>query len=417
MSGPPTDNAPRPRGRLFFFAPGPTNIPDRVLGAMHRPTIDFFDPAFLEVQKRAIEGLRRVLKTKQHVLFYAANGHGAWEAGLVNCFAPGETVLVLESGHFSGNWADMAGELGLNVEILHADWRKGVDLPGLEARLRADKAHAIKGIMVVHSETATGLAHPVGDIRKSINKAKHPALLLADTISSLASFDFRMDEWGVDIVVGGSQKGLMMVTGLALTGISDKALARAKANTASRRSYWDWSAMMKTQPQRVPGTTPVHLFYGLDESLKILDEEGLENVFLRHRRLADAVRAAISHWGGGVKNDLRITAKGIEGKVKAIELLCADKSRAADSVSAILVPDGHDANTLRKHALERYNVATGGGLGPLAGRVFRIGHLGDLNEPMLLGALATIEMALADTGIPHISGGVDAAIRHLRAVA
>ena len=225
-----------------------------------------------------------------------------------------------------------------------------------------------------------------------------------------------MDEWGVDIVVGGSQKGLMMVTGLALTGISDKALARAKTNTASRRSYWDWAAMMKTEPQRVPGTTPVHLFYGLDESLKMIDEEGLENVYLRHRRLADAARAAVAHWGGHAKSGVHISAKGIDGKVKAIELLCADPTRAADSVSAILVPDGHDANVLRKLALERYNLALGGGLGPLGGRVFRIGHLGDLNEPMLLGALATIEMALADAAIPHTSGGVNAAISSLRGV-
>jgi alanine-glyoxylate transaminase / serine-glyoxylate transaminase / serine-pyruvate transaminase len=405
----------RPRGRQFFFAPGPTNIPDRVLSAMHRPTIDFFDPAFIEVQQRVTEGIKTVLRTKQHVLFYAANGHGAWEAGLVNCFAPGDTVLVLESGHFSGNWSDMARELGLTVETLHADWRRGISLSTLETRLTADKAHAIKGILVVQSETATGLAHPIGDIRRAIDAAKHPALLLADTISSLASFDFRMDDWGVDIVVGGSQKGLMMITGLALTGLSEKALLRAEANprAKSRRSYWDWAAMRKMDPQRFPGTTPVHLFYGLDESLKMIAEEGLDAVLKRHHRLASATRAAINHWGGGVKNAVQITAKGIEGHITALELLCSDATRASDSVSAILIPDGHDGQAFRRMALDKYNLALGGGLGPLAGRVFRIGHLGDLNEPMLLGALGTVELALADFGIPHQPGGVGAAILSL----
>ncbi len=404
----------RPRGRLFFFAPGPTNIPDSVLGAMHRATIDFFDPGFLAVQTQVIDGIRKVLKTKQHVLLYAANGHGAWEAGLVNCFAPGEKVLVLESGHFSANWRDMAHDLGLITETLRADWRTGVDLVALEKRLKADKGHEIKGILVVHSETATGLAHPIGDIRKTIDKAKHPGLLLADTISSLGSFDFRMDEWGVDIVVGGSQKGLMMVTGMALTGISEKAMARSQTNVTSRRSYWKWADMMKMTPHRMPGTTPVHLVYGLQESIRLIEEEGLENVFRRHRRFADATRAAISHWGGGKKNNVTISANGIEGEISALELLCQDASRAADSVSAILVPDGHDANALRQLALSRYNLGLGGGLGPLAGRVFRIGHLGDLNEPMLLGALATVEMALAESTIPHKAGGVTAAIASLR---
>jgi alanine-glyoxylate transaminase / serine-glyoxylate transaminase / serine-pyruvate transaminase len=405
---------PSARGRLFFFAPGPTNIPDSVLGAMHRATIDFFDPGFLKVQTEVTEGIRKILKTKQHVLLYAANGHGAWEAGLVNCFAPGERVLILESGHFSANWRDMAHDLGLATETLPANWRTGVDLAALETRLSADTAGEIKGILVVHSETATGLAHPIGDVRKTIDKAKHPALLLADTISSLGSFDFRMDEWGVDIVVGGSQKGLMMVTGMALTGISAKAMARSETNTQSRRSYWKWADMMKTTPHRMPGTTPTNLVYGLRESVRLIEEEGLDNVFRRHRRLANATRAAIAHWGGATKNAVTVSSKGIEGKVTALELLCADPTRAADSVSAIMVPDGHDANALRQLALSRYNLALGGGLGPLAGRVFRIGHLGDLNEPMLLGALATTELALAEASIPHRAGGIGAAIASLR---
>jgi alanine-glyoxylate transaminase / serine-glyoxylate transaminase / serine-pyruvate transaminase len=352
----------RPRGRNFFFAPGPTNIPDRVLSAMHRATIDFFDPTFLVVQRRATAGVKRVLKTKQHVLFYAANGHGAWEAGLVNCFAPGAQVLVLESGHFSNNWSEMARDLGLKVETLQADWRLGVDLKALQSRLDADTTHAIKGILVVHNETATGLAHPIGDIRKVMTKAKHSALLLADTISSLGSFDFRMDEWGVDVVVGGSQKGLMMVTGLAFTGISTKAMTAAQANPNPRKSYWDWAAMQKTDPQRFPGTTPVHLFYGLDEAIAILEDEGLENTFARHRRLADATRAAIRHWGGSAKNALAVSQQAMVGRVTGLELLCADSARASDSVSAIVVPDGHDAQAFRRLAIDKYNLALGGGL-------------------------------------------------------
>jgi alanine-glyoxylate transaminase/serine-glyoxylate transaminase/serine-pyruvate transaminase len=406
-----------PRGRNFFFAPGPTNIPDRVLSAMHKATIDFLDPRFIALQTRVTDAVRRILRTRHHVFFYAATGHGAWEASLVNVFAPGETVLVLESGHFSTGWGAMARNLGLTVETLATDWRRGIDPAALQARLTADRSHAIKGILAVHSETSTGVASPLAAVRKALDGAKHPALLLADTISSLASFDLRMDDWGIDVVVGGSQKGLMMVTGLGLTGVSDKAMQRAQALSRDgvRRSYWDWTAMQVMQPQRFPGTTPTNLFYGLAESIALIEEEGLDNVLARHRRLATAARAAITHWGGGRTSAARISAAGIAGPVEAITLLCADPARASDSVSAILMPDGHDANALRAHAIERYNLSLGGGLGPLAGRVFRIGHLGDLNEPMLLGALATTEMTLADRGVPHQAGGVNAAIAALRA--
>jgi alanine-glyoxylate transaminase/serine-glyoxylate transaminase/serine-pyruvate transaminase len=284
------------------------------------------------------------------------------------------------------------------------------------SKLAADKGRAIKGLLTVHSETSTGLATPIGDIRRVLDATKHPALLLADSISSLGSFDLPMDAWGVDVVVGGSQKGLMMVTGLGFTGISATAMARAQSlpRDGLRRSYFDWSAMLKMQPQRFPGTTPVHLFYGLEAAVDMIEAEGLDAVFQRHRRLAGATRAAISHWGGGAKSKVKASLAGIEGKVDALELLCADPSRSSDSVSAILVPDGHDANALRQHASRRYDLTLGGGLGPLAGRVFRIGHLGALNEPMLLGALATVELAMADVGIPHTAGGVGAAITHLR---
>jgi alanine-glyoxylate transaminase/serine-glyoxylate transaminase/serine-pyruvate transaminase len=402
----------KPRGRQFFFNPGPTNIPDRVLRAMNRAPLDFFSDEFLEIQRRTHAGIKRFLRTEQHLLFYAANGHGAWEAALANLFIANDRLVMIESGHFSASWARMASELGLLVETLKADWRLGVNADAIAERLNADKKGEIKAVLVVHNETSTGLVHPIAGIRRAIDEARHPALLLVDTISSLGSMDFRMDEWGADVVVGGSQKGLMMTTGLSFTGISERALA--KSETVKRpRSYWDWKAMRVMAPQRFPGTTPVHLFFGLDEGIRALEEEGLEAVFLRHHQLATATRAAIAHWGDGTKSDVSITANGLSGRVQAIELLAADPTRASNSVSAILVPDGHDANALRRVALERFNLSLGGGLGPLAGRAFRIGHMGDLNEPMLLGALATIELAMKLCGVPHRTRGVEAAIDSL----
>ncbi|HRD75339.1 MAG TPA: aminotransferase class V-fold PLP-dependent enzyme [Hyphomicrobiaceae bacterium] len=403
----------RPRGRSFFFNPGPTNIPDSVLGAMHRPTMDFFAPEFLEIFNSVHASVKRVLKTKQHMLMYASNGHGAWEAGLANLLKSGEKVLVLESGRFSASWGDMATSLGLEVETLAADWRIGVKPEALTERLRKDGKAEIKAILVVHNETSTGVATPVGDMRKAIDAARHPALLLVDTISSLGSLDFRMDDWGVDIAVGGSQKGLMMVTGLAFTGISEKAMAQWKAEAGKggmRRSYWDWSEMLTHAPQRFPGTTPVHLFFGLEQSLKLMEEEGLDAVFRRHSRFAKAVRAAVSHWGEGKRSKATLNLKGLSGSVGAIELLCADPARASDSVSAIMLPDGIDGNLMRKIAQDRFNLSLGGGLGPLAGKAFRIGHMGDLNEPMLLGALATVELAMRAAKVPHKPGAVNAAI-------
>ncbi len=402
----------KPRGRQFFFNPGPTNIPDRVLGAMNRATLDFFSEEFLAIQRLVHAGVMRVLKTKQHLLMYAANGHGAWEAGFANVFAPGDTLLMLESGRFSASWTDMAQALGLKVETLRADWRLGVPTAAVAERLAKDKAHEIKGVLVVQNETSTGLTHPVAEIRKAIESVRHPALYLVDTISSLASMDFRMDEWGVDIAVGGSQKGLMMTTGLSFTGISERALELSKTG-GMKRSYWNWAEMRSISPQRFPGTTPVHMFFGLEESLKLLEEEGLDAVFARHRRLGAATRAAVAHWGGGAKSGLTISADGLEGRVEGIELLCRDPARVSDTVTAIVLPDGHDANALRKIALDRFNLSLGGGLGPLAGRVFRIGHMGDLNEPMLLGALATVELAMTVAGIPHRAGGTEAAIAAL----
>ena len=403
----------RATGRQFFFNPGPTHIPDSVLGAMHRPTIDFMAPEFKAVLARAHEATKRVLKTEQHLLFYGTNGHGAWEGALANVFSPGDKMLMMESGHFSINWAKMAVELGLEVEILPGDWRHGVPTGALEERLRRDTGHTIKGVMVVHNETATGLAHPIGQIRKEMDGASHPAMLLVDTISSLASFDFRFDEWGVDLAVGGSQKGLMMITGLSFIGISKRAMA-ASVTAGITRSFVAWPQMMTVEPQRFPGTTPVHLFYGLEEALRLLETEGLDAVFARHTRFGRAIRTAVKHWGGGARSGITIGEAGLSGPVEGIELLCADPERVSNSVTAVLTPTGFDANEFRRIALSRYNLSLGQGLGPLAGKVFRIGHLGDLNEPMVLGAIATMELAMAESGMKHVPGGTQAALETLR---
>ncbi len=405
-------NNVKPNGRPFFFAPGPTNIPDRVLNAMNKPTVDFLSPDFLAVHARVHEGIKRVLKTKQNLFIYAANGHGAWEAALANTLTPGDKVLSLESGYFSANWATMATELGLVVETIPADWRFGVTQDALIKRLKADTKGEIKAVLVAHNETATGLVTPLSETRHALDEAKHGAMLFADTISSLGSFDFQMDAWGVDIVVGGSQKGLMMTTGISFTGVSDRAMELSKS-VKTHRSYWNWADMLTRQPQKFPGTTPVHMFFGLDESIGMIESEGLDSVFRRHRRFANATRAAIAHWGGGHRNDVSISEAGIKGTVKSLELVCADPKRVSDSVSAILVPDGHDANGLRSLTQSRYNLALGSGLGSLNGRVFRIGHMGDLNEPMVLGALATVELAFKAAKIPHQSGGIDVAMKSL----
>jgi alanine-glyoxylate transaminase/serine-glyoxylate transaminase/serine-pyruvate transaminase len=402
----------RPNGRPFFFAPGPTNIPERILNAMHKPTVDFLAPDFLALQTRVHEGIKRVLKTRQHMFMYAANGHGAWEAALANVLSPGDHVLSLESGYFSVNWAAMARDLGLVVETLPADWRLGVGMEALVKRLKADRSGEIKAVLVAHNETSTGLVTPLADARRAIDEAGHKAMLFADTISSLGSFDFRMDDWGVDIVVGGSQKGLMMTTGLSFTGVSQRAFETSKTVT-TRRSYWNWADMLTRQPQKLPGTTPVHMYFGLDESITMIEAEGLDAIFRRHHRFATATRAAITHWGGGAKSGATVSESSIAGAVKAIELVCADPRRVSDSVSGVLLPDGHDANNLRAIAQNRFNLALGAGLGPLNGRVFRIGHMGDLNEPMMLGALATVELAFKAARIPHQTGGADAAMKVL----
>ncbi|MFI4981490.1 MAG: pyridoxal-phosphate-dependent aminotransferase family protein [Nevskiales bacterium] len=384
------------RGRQFFANPGPTNIPDSILRAVSHQSVDFHDPAFLELYDACVEGVKRVLKTTQHLLMYTASGHGAWEASLVNLLSPGDTVLIPETGNFSESWGRMAADLGITVQTVASDWRRGVDIGAIRAALEADKAHAIKAVCVVHNETSTGLVLPVDQVRAALDAAKHPALLLVDTISSLGSIDFRMDEWGVDAVVGGSQKGLMLPTGMSFTGVSDKALSVHQSSTM-KKHYFNWTVMLNRRHKGFVGTVPVSLFYGLQESLRLLEEEGLEQVFARHTRLGEAVRRCVRHWSG---ND-------------GPQLFCLTPARVSDSVTAVLLPEGHDAEAIRKTALGKFNVSLGGGLSKLSGKVFRIGHLGDLNEPMILGTLASIEMALQINGVPHAAGGVDAAMAFL----
>lgn len=390
------------RGWQFFMHPGPTNIPHRVLQAMQRPAVDFTGPEFVALRDRGLERLKGVLKTKQgFVIAYAASGHGAWDASIANLFSPGDKVLVCQAGYFSENWATTARQYGLEVEAVVTPERRAVDPNAVAERLAADKGHAIKAVLISQNETATGMRHPVAEVRAAMNRVRHPALYMVDTISSLASYDFRMDEWGVDLVIGGSQKGLMMPPGMSFTAVNARAW-QVSLTARNPRRYWDWRTMVEEGRQvRFCGTAPIPFFYGLEASLDMIEEEGLENVFARHRRLAQAARACVRHWsqGGGP------------------EIYSLDADAACDSLTAVLCPAGHDADKVRTIASERYSVALGRGLGALQGKVFRIGHMGDLNEPMLLGALGGIELALAEAGMPHQRGGVVAAMDALRAPA
>jgi alanine-glyoxylate transaminase/serine-glyoxylate transaminase/serine-pyruvate transaminase len=392
-----TETTTRPRGRQFFANPGPTNIPDSVLLAVARATVDFNDPAFMEVYEACFDGLKRVLKTRQHLFMYTGSGHAAWEASLVNLFSPGDAVLIPETGHFSDSWAKMARDLGLEVRQVPADCRRGVDMAALRAALAADENRAVKAVCAVHNETSTGMALPLAEVRAALDATGHPALLLADTISSLGSIDFRMDEWGVDAAVGGSQKGLMLPTGMAFTGVSGKAMA-AHAQARLPKHYFSWTNMLARKQRSFVGTVPIGLFYGLREALRLIEEEGLERVFHRHARLGEAVRRCVRHWSGNGGGP---------------QLFCANPGRYSDSVTAVLMPDGFDCEAVRSTALNRFNVSLGAGLSKLAGRVFRIGHLGDLNEPMVLGTLAAVEMSLKLNGVPHAPGGVGAAMAFL----
>ena len=384
-------------GRHFFANPGPTNIPEQVLRAMDRGSIDFMEADFVEIYEAARAGLKRLLYTEGELFFYAATGHGAWEATMVNLFSPGERVLVIGGGYFSGAWAALARGFDIEAEVLNVDWRQGLRIPALAERLAADAGHEIKAVCVVHNETSTGVALPLPEIRAALDAAGHPALLLADTISSLGCAEFRMDPWGIDAVVGGSQKGLMLPTGLAFTAVGPRALA-AHREARLPRFYFDWTAMLGRSFRSFTGSVPIVPFYGLAEAIRLIEQEGHAALWARHHRLAAAARAAVRAWGAGNRGP---------------ELYCLDPARFSDSVTTVLMPEGVDADAFRALALARFNVSTGGGLAKLSGKVFRIGHMGDLNEPMLLGTLAAVELALGLAGVPHGKGGVTAAIESL----
>jgi alanine-glyoxylate transaminase/serine-glyoxylate transaminase/serine-pyruvate transaminase len=386
-----------PRGRLFFANPGPTNIPDSILHAVAHHAVDFHDPNFMKMYDECVAGVKRLLKTKQYMFMYTGSGHAAWEAALVNLFSAGDLLLIPETGNFSESWGRMARNLGLQVQTVPADWRRGVEISAIRATLAADTQRAIKAVCVVHNETSTGMVLPVEQIRGALDATKHPALLLVDTISSLGSLDFRMDEWGVDCVVGASQKGLMLPTGMSFTGVSEKAM-EAHATSTLPKHYLSWTVMQGRKQQSFVGTVPVNFFYGLKESLRLLlDDEGLDEVFARHARLGEAVRRCVRHWSGN----------------NGPQVFCTNPARESNSVTAVQMPDGHSAEDIRRICREKFNVSLGGGLSKLNGYVFRIGHMGDLNEPMVLGTLASIEMALRVQGVPHAAGGVDAAIEYL----
>ncbi len=391
----------KPRGRLFFANPGPTNIPDSILHAQAHHAVDFMDADFIALYDRCVAGLKRVLRTEQNLFLYTGSGHAAWEASLVNLLSQGDRILIIETGNFSESWGRMAAGLGIEVQTVAADWRTGADPAAVQAALAADTGRKIKAVCAVHNETATGMVLPIKAIRAAIDAAGHPALLLADTISSLGSIDFRMDEWGIDCAVGGSQKGLMLPTGLSFTGVSAKAMEVHKSSTLPKH-YFNWTNMLTRPHKSFIGTVPTSFFFGLQEALRLIhDEEGLEDVLARHTRLGEAVRRCVQHWSGN----------------NGPQLYCSNPARYSDSVTAVLMPEGFDAETIRKTAMSRFNVSLGGGLSILGGKVFRIGHLGDLNEPMILGTLSVVEMALKMNGVPHAAGGVDAAMSYLAEVA
>ena len=380
-------------GRHFLQIPGPTNVPERILRAMSRPTIDHRGPEFARIAREVIEGLQQVFQTTGAIVIYPSSGTGAWEAALVNTLSPGDTVLMFETGHFATLWRNMAVRLGLQVDFVPGDWRHGVDPAVVESKLAEDRGHAIKAVAVVHNETSTGVTSRIAGVRRRMDQVGHPALLLVDTISSLASIEYRHDEWGVDVTVGCSQKGLMLPPGLGLNAISEKALVAA--NTARlARSYWDWEPMIKDNKAGFfPYTPATNLLYGLREAIHMLLEEGLDNVFARHTRHAEATRRAAKAWG--------------------LEVVCLDPEEYSSSLTAVMLPGGQDADALRKVILERFDMSLGTGLGKLKGKIFRIGHLGDFNDLMLAGTLSGVEMGLALAGIPFTRGGVAAALDYL----
>jgi alanine-glyoxylate transaminase/serine-glyoxylate transaminase/serine-pyruvate transaminase len=379
-----------PAGRHFLQIPGPSNVPDRVLRAMDYPTMDHRGPAFADLGQKALDGMRSIFRTQGRVAIYPASGTGAWEAALVNTLSPGDTVLMYETGHFSTLWKKLAERLGLKPVFIEGDWRSGADPDAIEARLREDRAGEIKAVCVVHNETSTGAVSPIADVRRAIDAAGHGALLMVDTISSLASVDYRHDEWGVDVTVAGSQKGLMLPPGLSFNAISEKALAASKT-ARLQNAYWSWAEMEGPNASGYfPYTPATNLLYGLVEAVAMLHEEGLENVFARHARHGAATRAAVEAWG--------------------LEVLCKVPAHRSPVLTAVMTPEGHSADAFRATTLRHYDMSLGNGLSKVADKVFRIGHLGDFNDLMLCGTLAGVEMGLRDSGVPCKAGGVQAAM-------
>lgn len=382
-------------GRHFLQIPGPTNTPERVLRAMARPTIDHRGPEFATLGREVLDGIKRIFQTTGPVVIYPASGSGAWEASLVNTLSPGDTVLAFDIGEFAKNWAEVARRLGLDVELVAGDWRHGVDPAAVEARLSADRQHSIRAVLVVHNETSTGVTCRLPDIRRAIDRAGHPALLLVDAVSSLGSIDLRHDEWGLDVTLAGSQKGLMLPPGLSFNAISEKALGASRAARLPR-SYWSWEHMLSQNAAGYfPYTPATNLLFGLREAMAMLHEEGLSAVFDRHRRLAAATRAAVGAWG--------------------FEIACARPDEYSPVVTTVMMPSGHDADRFRALVLERFNMSLGAGLGRLKGQAFRIGHIGDFNDLMLMGTLCGVEMGLARAGVSIRRGGVEAAMAALGA--
>ncbi len=386
-------NSARNPGRHFLQIPGPSPVPDRVLRAMDTPVIDHRGPEFAKLAKRALEGIKTIFKTTNPVVIYTATGTGAWEAALANTLSPGDRVLMIETGQFATLWKKMAERLGLKPEFIASDWRNGADPKAIEAKLREDKNKEIKAVCVLHNETSTGALTPIAEIRKAIDAAGHPALFMVDTISSLASTDYRHDEWGVDVSVGGAQKGLMLPPGMSFNAISDKAI-KASEKSKLPKSFFAWDEMLNMNKVGFfPYTPATQMLHGLNEGIAMLHEEGLDNVFARHHRLAEATRRAVKAWG--------------------LENLNKNAAQASPTITAILLPEGHDADKFRALALDSFNISYGASFGPYAGKYFRIGHLGDINDGTLIGALGITEMALSLAGIPHKKGGVQAAMDYI----
>ena len=380
-------------GRHLLQIPGPTNVPDRILRAISRPTIDHRGPEFRGIAHDILEKLPLIFKTRQPVVIFPASGTGAWEAALVNCLSPKDRVLIYETGHFASAWRHLADKLSLQTTVLPTDWRHGVDPAILEDALRQDHEKTIKAVCIVHNETSTGVCSDIAQVRSAMDRANHPALLMVDTISSLASIDYCHDEWGVDVTIAGSQKGLMLPPGLSFNAVSEKALHASK-DAKLPRAYWDWQDVLESNRNHLfPYTPATNLLFGLREALAMLLEEGLDQVFARHARLAEATRHAVKAW--------------------ELELLCLDPERYSNSLTAVLMPDGHDADAFRQGVLEHCDMSLGNGLGRLAGKVFRVGHLGDFNDLMLARVLSGIETGLALAQVPHQPGGAQKTLDHL----